>query len=390
MDNLLKEVDSGEKLRELSKSIETLKSEKIEIQLLERENQEKFLYNKRECERIKKEIQSIENKLESNKISLNDASHNIHEKTNFNDENKIKLEKLKSSIENLKLALLDFKELLEEKNKVYFDKKDRLSELKEKSLIINSELEKITLKIDMNKSKISNESIRLNEEYDIEDYHDYIDEDLEDIKESSIKRLKKKVRDYGEVNLSSIEEYKLVKERLDFYSSQRDDLINSKEEIKSILNKLDIEMKKIFTEAMDEISGNFAEIFKILFNGGRAEISIEGDVLNSGIEIKASPPGKRLQSLSLLSGGEKSLTAVALLFALLKYRPASFCILDEIDAALDDANIKRYADYLLTLDGIQFIIITHRKLTMEIAKTMYGVTMEEKGISKLYSVKLKD
>ena len=242
----------------------------------------------------------------------------------------------------------------------------------------------------MNKNKISNESIRLNEEYDIEDYHDYIDEELEDIKESSIKRLKKKVRDYGEVNISSIEEYKLVKERLDFYSSQRDDLIKSKEEIKSILNKLDLEMKKIFTEAMDEISRNFAEIFKILFNGGRAEISIEGDVLNSGIEIKASPPGKRLQSLSLLSGGEKSLTAVALLFALLKYRPASFCILDEIDAALDDANIKRYADYLLTLDGIQFIIITHRKLTMEIAKTMYGVTMEEKGISKLYSVKLKD
>lgn len=390
LENLLKEVDSGEKLRELSMSIETLKSEKIEIQLLERENQEKLLYNKRESERIKKEIQSIENKLESNKISLNDASHNIHEKTNFNDENKIKLEKLKSSIDNLKLALLDFKELLEEKNKVYFDKKDRLSELKEKSLIINSELEKITLKIDMNKSKISNESIRLNEEYDIEDYHDYIDEELEDIKESSIKRLKKKVRDYGEVNISSIEEYKLVKERLDFYSSQRDDLIKSKEEIKSILNKLDLEMKKIFTEAMDEISRNFAEIFKILFNGGRAEISIEGDVLNSGIEIKASPPGKKLQSLSLLSGGEKSLTAVALLFALLKYRPASFCILDEIDAALDDANIKRYADYLLTLDGIQFIIITHRKLTMEIAKTMYGVTMEEKGISKLYSVKLKD
>ena len=390
LENLLKEVDSGKKLRELSKSIEALKSEKIEIQLLERENQEKISYNKRECERIKREIESIENKLENNKISLDNASNNINEKTNVNDENKIKLEKLKSSIDNLKLDLVDFKGILEEKNKVYFDKKDELSELKEKSLIINSELEKITLKIDMNKSKISNEIIRLNDEYDIEDYHNYINEELEDIKESSIKRLKKKVRDYGEVNLSSIEEYKLVKERLDFYSSQRDDLIKSKEEIKSILNKLDLEMKKIFTEAMDEISRNFAEIFKILFNGGRAEISIEGDVLNSGIEIKASPPGKRLQSLSLLSGGEKSLTAVALLFALLKYRPASFCILDEIDAALDDANIKRYADYLLTLDGIQFIIITHRKLTMEIAKTMYGVTMEEKGISKLYSVKLKD
>ncbi|MFR2892643.1 MAG: chromosome segregation protein SMC, partial [Peptoniphilus grossensis] len=297
---------------------------------------------------------------------------------------------LNLSIENLKISINDLKILLEEKNKVFLSGKDKLSELKEKSLIINSEIEKINLKIDMNKNKILNESVRLNDEYNIEDFHKYIDENLQDIKESSIKRLKKKVRDYGEVNISSIEEYKLVKERLDFYSSQRDDLIKSKEEIKSILNKLDLEMKKIFKEAMDEISENFAEIFKILFNGGRAEICIEGDLLNSGIEIKASPPGKRLQALSLLSGGEKSLTAVALLFALLKYRPASFCILDEIDAALDDANIKRYADYLLTLEGIQFIIITHRKLTMEIAKTMYGVTMEEKGISKLYSVKLKD
>lgn len=390
LEDLLKEVDSGEKLSELSKSIEALKSERIEIQLLERENREKLLYNNRESERIKNEIQSIEEKLKVNKISLEDTSLNINNKTSFNDENKIKLEDLNLSIENLKISINDLKSLLEEKNKVFLSSKDKLSELKEKSLIINSEIEKINLKIDMNKNKILNESVRLNDEYNIEDFHKYIDENLQDIKESSIKRLKKKVRDYGEVNISSIEEYKLVKERLDFYSSQRDDLIKSKEEIKSILNKLDLEMKKIFKEAMDEISENFAEIFKTLFNGGRAEICIEGDLLNSGIEIKASPPGKRLQALSLLSGGEKSLTAVALLFALLKYRPASFCILDEIDAALDDANIKRYADYLLTLEGIQFIIITHRKLTMEIAKTMYGVTMEEKGISKLYSVKLKD
>lgn len=390
LEDLLKEVDSGEKLSELSKSIEALKSERIEIQLLERENREKLLYNNRESERIKNEIQSIEEKLKANKISLEDTSLNINNKTSFNEENKIKLEDLKSSIENLKISINDLKCLLVEKNKVFLRSKDKLSELKEKSLLINSEREKINLKIDMNKNKILNESVRLNDEYNIEDFHKYIDENLQDIKESSIKRLKKKVRDYGDVNISSIEEYKLVKERLDFYSSQRDDLIKSKEEIKSILNKLDLEMKKIFKEAMDEISENFAEIFKTLFNGGRAEISIEGDLLNSGIEIKASPPGKRLQALSLLSGGEKSLTAVALLFALLKYRPASFCILDEIDAALDDANIKRYADYLLTLEGIQFIIITHRKLTMEIAKTMYGVTMEEKGISKLYSVKLKD
>ena len=290
----------------------------------------------------------------------------------------------------MKNHLEEVKKDLDEKNKDYLDKREELSDLKERSLVISSEIEKTELKIEMNRNKISNEVERLKEDYEVEDYHEFIDESLKDLKEGTLRRLKKKVRDYGEVNISSIEEYRIVKERFDFYTSQRDDLIQSKEEIKSILSKLDQEMKKLFNEAMEEISGNFTEIFKILFNGGRAEISIEGDVLESGIEIKASPPGKRLQSLSLLSGGERSLTAVALLFALLKYRPASFCILDEIDAALDDANIKRYADYLLTLEGIQFIIITHRKLTMEIAKTMYGVTMEEKGISKLFSVKLKD
>ncbi|OFO59348.1 chromosome segregation protein SMC [Peptoniphilus sp. HMSC075B08] len=390
LEDLLNEVDSGDRLAVLSKEIEGLKTEKIEIQLLERENREKILYKTREIDRINSDLSLTGEKLENNKKLLMEAQRNIEEKKKSNDENKKSLEEVRKSIESLKNHLEEVKKDLDEKNKDYLDKREELSDLKEKSLVISSEMEKTELKIEMNRNKISNEVERLKEDYEVEDYHEFIDESLKDLKEGSLRRLKKKVRDYDEVNISSIEEYRIVKERFDFYTSQRDDLIQSKEEIKSILSKLDHEMKKLFNEAMEEISGNFTEIFKILFNGGRAEISIEGDVLESGIEIKASPPGKRLQSLSLLSGGERSLTAVALLFALLKYRPASFCILDEIDAALDDANIKRYADYLLTLEGIQFIIITHRKLTMEIAKTMYGVTMEEKGISKLFSVKLKD
>ena len=390
LEDLLNEVDSGDRLAALSKEIEGLKTEKIEIQLLERENREKILYKTREIDRINSDLSLTGEKLDNNKKLLMEAQRNIEEKKKSNDENKKSLEEIRKSIESLKNHLEEVKKDLDEKNKDYLDKREELSDLKERSLVISSEIEKTELKIEMNRNKISNEVERLKEDYEVEDYHEFIDESLKDLKEGTLRRLKKKVRDYGEVNISSIEEYRIVKERFDFYTSQRDDLIQSKEEIKSILSKLDHEMKKLFNEAMEEISGNFTEIFKILFNGGRAEISIEGDVLESGIEIKASPPGKRLQSLSLLSGGERSLTAVALLFALLKYRPASFCILDEIDAALDDANIKRYADYLLTLEGIQFIIITHRKLTMEIAKTMYGVTMEEKGISKLFSVKLKD
>ena len=390
LEDLLNEVDNGDRLAGLSEEIEGLKTEKIEIQLLERENREKILYKTREIDRINSDLSLTGEKLDNNKKLLMEAQRNIEEKKKSNDENKKSLEEIRKSIESLKNHLEEVKKYLDEKNKDYLDKREELSDLKERSLVISSEMEKTELKIEMNRNKISNEVERLKEDYEVEDYHEFIDESLKDLKEGTLRRLKKKVRDYGEVNISSIEEYRIVKERFDFYTSQRDDLIQSKEEIKSILSKLDHEMKKLFNEAMEEISGNFTEIFKILFNGGRAEISIEGDVLESGIEIKASPPGKRLQSLSLLSGGERSLTAVALLFALLKYRPASFCILDEIDAALDDANIKRYADYLLTLEGIQFIIITHRKLTMEIAKTMYGVTMEEKGISKLFSVKLKD
>ncbi|MDU5471517.1 MAG: chromosome segregation protein SMC [Peptoniphilus harei] len=390
LEDLLNEVDSGDRLAGLSKEIEGLKTEKIEIQLLERENREKILYKTREIDRINSDLSLTGEKLDNNKKLLMEAQRNIEEKKKSNEKNKNSLEEIRKSIESLKNHLEEVKKDLEENNKSYLDKREEFSDLKEKSLVISSEIEKTELKIEMNRNKISNEVERLKEDYEVEDYHEFIDESLKDLKEGALRRLKKKVRDYGEVNISSIEEYRIVKERFDFYTSQRDDLIQSKEEIKSILSKLDQEMKKLFNEAMEEISGNFTEIFKILFNGGRAEISIEGDVLESGIEIKASPPGKRLQSLSLLSGGERSLTAVALLFALLKYRPASFCILDEIDAALDDANIKRYADYLLTLEGIQFIIITHRKLTMEIAKTMYGVTMEEKGISKLFSVKLKD
>ena len=152
-------------------------------------------------------------------------------------------------------------------------------------------------------------------------------------------------------------------------------------------------MRVSFKEAFDQINIKFAETFSALFNGGKARLEIlDGeDILTAGIEIMAQPPGKKLQSLTLLSGGEKSLTAVALLFAILKIKPAPFCILDEIDAALDEANITRYTDYLQKLDNkTQFVLITHRKTTMEIADVLYGVTMEEDGISKLLSIKLKD
>lgn len=207
------------------------------------------------------------------------------------------------------------------------------------------------------------------------------------------RRLKVEIKELGTVNLSSIEEHKSLKERLDFILNQQRDLINAKEKLKEVIKDIEYKMRNQFLINFREININFQEIFKILFNGGQAELIIEDDedILNSGIEIKAQPPGKKLQSLTLLSGGEKSLTAVALLFAILKLKPSPFCILDEIDAALDEANISRYTNYLKTFcDDTQFVLITHRKTTMEIADILYGVAMEEEGISKLISVKLKD
>ncbi|WBW50621.1 chromosome segregation protein SMC [Peptoniphilus equinus] len=208
------------------------------------------------------------------------------------------------------------------------------------------------------------------------------------ITKTSVQELKQAMQALGQVNVTAPQEYAELSERLNFNRIQQQDLFDAKEEIDEIIQNLEREMKTRFTKTFNKVSKYFSEIFVQLFGGGRATIELEDSTLAGGIEIKAEPPGKKLQSLSLLSGGERALTAVALLFALLKVRPAPFCILDEIDAALDDANIKKYADYLMTLEDIQFIIITHRKLTMEIANVLYGVTMEEEGISKIVAVKL--
>lgn len=174
---------------------------------------------------------------------------------------------------------------------------------------------------------------------------------------------------------------------------QHEDLINSKEDLRKIIKDMEKKMRVQFIESFNNINSNFSKVFSILFNGGKASLELNGDenILNSGIEIQVQPPGKKLQNLSLLSGGEKSLTAVALLFAILQTKPSPFCILDEIDAALDESNISRYIGYLKKFNNdTQFIMITHRKTTMEAANVLYGVTMTEEGVSKLISVKLKD
>jgi chromosome segregation protein len=205
-----------------------------------------------------------------------------------------------------------------------------------------------------------------------------------------IEALQKRLDEIGPVNLVAIEEYEETEQRYQFLSKQHDDLVSAKAELFEIINRINVQTRQMFVETFEKIRGNFREMFVEVFGGGKADLilSQEGDVLESGIEIMARPPGKQLQSISLLSGGEQTMTAVALLFSIYQVRPSPFCVLDELDAPLDEANINRFVRILQRfLAHSQFIIITHNKRTISMADVLYGVTMEEHGVSKIVSMK---
>ena len=208
-----------------------------------------------------------------------------------------------------------------------------------------------------------------------------------------VKLIKLVIEELGTVNLGAIEEYERVSERYEFLLEQKNDLQAAKDTLFQVIDEMDDEMKKRFEQTFEGIRFHFEPVFRSLFGGGRADLKLTdpGDLLNTGVEIIAQPPGKKLQNLALLSGGERALTAIALLFSILKVRPVPFCILDEVEAALDEANVFRFSQYLKGYSSeTQFIVITHRKGTMEEADVLYGVTMQESGVSKLVSVRLED
>jgi chromosome segregation protein len=208
--------------------------------------------------------------------------------------------------------------------------------------------------------------------------------------ETEVAELAASIERLGPVNVLAYEEHKEASERLTFLTTQRDDLLRSIAELQESIRKINATSSERFADAFHNINSNFKEMFTRLFQGGTAEMKLldETDILESGIEIDAHPPGKRNQSILLLSGGEKALTAIALLMAIFRYKPSPFCILDEVDAPLDEANIDRFTRLLRDMtEETQFIAITHNKRTMETADIMYGVTMEEPGCSKIVSVK---
>lgn len=346
-------------------------------------------------EQIEKNIDSKDKKeekkekLNSNILNEENNIKNIFEKIqNYGDLSKENEEE----ISKIKECIKENKEKLEENEKKL---KNNFEE------IINIEKKKDKLDLEFSKLEFEREKIIENmwENYEITPQsninlpeEEYKNINLEE-KVKEIKELKQKIKEIGPVDVSSIDEYIKTKERKEFLETQEKDMLLSIKEIKKAIENLVKAMTEEFNSKFSKIKENFENVFKEFFSGGKATISLEdkNDPLNSEIEIKAQPPGKKLQSMMLLSGGERTLTAIALLFAILKTNPSPICVLDEIEAALDDINIDRFTKYLKSYanKNIQFLIITHRKGTMEAAETVYGATMEEKGITKLVSLELK-
>ena len=270
---------------------------------------------------------------------------------------------------------------------------------KKSTLFINrmeKEVNNLEIKVNRIDVKLDNLLLNLNEEYNIT--FEYAKENFElNIEDEEarqlVSELKSKLKQIGEVNVSSIEEYKRVSDRYEFLNNQRNDLKNAEDTLLEIIKEMDEVMIDKFSNTFEEIRKEFKIVFKELFKGGNAELILTDpeNMLETGVDIKAEPPGKHLQSISLLSGGEKTFTAISLLFAILNVRPVPFCLLDEVEAALDDANVESFGNYLNRYkDKTQFILITHKKKTMEYADVLYGITMQESGVSKLVSVKLED
>ena len=333
---------------------------------------------------------SSENKEEQKKQLLED-NKNLEEK----------IEELKKTIEELTLDVSNSGSKVEELKKDRVAKNEKLSGVEDDIL---SQIEKIDdLKAQINKADVKLSKIEVEKEQIItkmwEEYELTPNDPGEYEKPKNVHEVQKRVnvlrqnmKDLGSVNIDSIEEYRKLKERYDFMSEQRLDLETTVSKLRAVIADMTETMKKQFSERFKQINKNFSEVFVELFGGGKAELRLTDadNVLESGIEIEVQPPGKKLQNMSLLSGGERAFTAIALLFAILKINPAPFCVLDEIEAALDDVNVYRFAEYLRKFsDNSQFLVITHRKGTMEVGNTVYGITMEENGVSKLLSLDLK-
>ena len=344
-------------------------------------------------ERIRQEILNNNNNIENKNNTLNQAiKENAELQTKIDNLNS-EIEQIKAEVNNSSENIEKLKQLRTEKNEL-LDKKEE--EITNQFSILEGLKEQI-VKMDFKKTKLEQDIEQLIntlwDEYEITPNNagEYKKPNNIAQAQKEVSSIREKIKDLGSINIDSIEEYKKISERYDFMCEQRLDLENTVAKLRKVISEMTQTMEQQFKEKFEIINKNFNEVFIELFGGGKAELILtdEDNVLECGIDIRVQPTGKKLQNMMLLSGGEKAFTAIALLFAILKINPAPFCILDEIEAALDDVNVYRFAEYLKKFSqASQFLVITHRKGTMEVADTVYGVTMEENGISKLLSMKL--
>ena len=344
---------------------------------------------RRELENSKREIAEREERI----IELNESSENykksIAEKEKLLDSAKSLSDEIRGRLRAIDERKAEIAEKMKQFRGVNKDITNRIIELQNE--LVRLENRRTKLRSDR-ESTIN----RIWDDYELT-YSEAVElkTETENVKEASehLAELKRKIRSLGSVNMDSIEEYKAVKERYEFMTKQKADLEKSKDNLVKLIDSMEDLMKEHFSEQFTEINKAFSEVFTELFGGGRGKLYLSDpdNILTSGIEIEVQLPGKGLQNINLYSGGEKSFIAIALLFAILRVKPTPFCILDEIDAALDDVNVSRFATYLKNyIDTTQFIVITHRRGSMEAASVLYGVTMQESGVSKLLSLQLDE
>ena len=389
-------IETKQKELEEWKAEETEKNhvlEKIRLEESSLEQQNHFLQEN--ISRLENEIEAYHRESEEITENLSRSAEEIHKKEDGIEELKKAVTECTGKEEVLDARRIEWQEEKEKRStshKSFFEKRDHLSEktslLDKECFRLRSQAEKIE---EQRESQIS----YMWEEYEITPNNalQYRKEELTDRQtiKKDVLRIKDEIRKLGSVNVNAIEDYKNLLERHTFLSAQYEDIVKAEETLEGIIQELDEGMRKQFTEKFRDIQREFDKAFKELFGGGKGtlELAEDEDILEAGIRIISQPPGKKLQNMMQLSGGEKALTAIALLFAIQNLKPSPFCLLDEIEAALDDSNVGRFASYLQKLTkNTQFIIITHRRGTMNAADRLYGITMQEKGVSTLVSVDL--
>ena len=391
-----KEIENLGKTLEAKKSEEAavaLKIENLKISHSSIEQKASFINENierlcKELDNLEEEKTSIQEKIGETKELVSAKQADIELVKNSIEQSERKITAIGEKLEDLRAA----KEKVNASHKEFFKKREELNEkiilLEKDSMRLHNQYDRLEESYDSLVDYMWNE-YELTYSYALELKSDELN-NINDIRKQ-INILKAAIKKLGDVNVNAIEEYKSVSERYEFMKTQHDDMIEAEESLMKVIEELDEGMRTQFTAKFEEIKVEFDKVFKELFGGGRGTIElVEGeDILEAGILIISQPPGKKLQNMMQLSGGEKALTAIALLFAIQNLKPSPFCLLDEIEAALDDSNVGRYANYLHKLTKhTQFIVITHRRGTMSAADRLYGITMQEKGVSTLVSVDL--